>query len=169
MARLLHDDGDLCRDLRGGHRRCDSDMSGGMSGNVSGTTDCSGSSGSSDSSGSSGSSGSTGCRHDRRRRHERLIRIGNVSIDCTPVRFATPCQAKNIVSCAVRQTVTVPVTQTTLVQTPGPDGCITCTPVTRTVQMPVSTTVNVPPVLVPVPRIVCPPNVLPCGCGCSNP
>lgn len=118
-------------------------------------------------------------RRRRRRRRERLIDVGNISIDCTPVSFRTPGQALSVVSCAVSQTLMVPVTRTVNVQQPTDFGCMICTPVTETVQVPVTATVNMPPVLVPVPRVVCPENVLcsqvcapaevqaatkPCGC-----
>jgi hypothetical protein len=169
MARLLHDDGshdDLCEDLR--------DESGSCSA-TSGSDSCH--------SGSGGHSGSDSCRsgshrcddssdgdrhHHRRHRrhrnchHHRLIPVGNVSVDCTPVTFRTPGQAMNVVSCSVSQTVTVPITQTQNVQVPTNFGCFVCVPVTQTVQVPVTTTVNVPPVLVPVPRVVCPPNAALC-------
>lgn len=101
--------------------------------------------------------------HRRRRRrhrfHDCLISVGNISIDCSAVSFRTPGQASNVVSCAVSQTLTVPVTRTVIVQEPTDFGCSVCTPMTETVEVPVTATVNMPPVLVPVPRIVCPESV----------
>ncbi|HYF93117.1 MAG TPA: hypothetical protein VD969_12870 [Symbiobacteriaceae bacterium] len=124
------------------------------------TGDCTGS----DISRSDDSSGdASDCKRRRRRRHRcrhHLIPIGNISIDCTPVTFRTPGQAFNLVSCAVSQTLAVPVTRTAFVQEPTDFGCFICTPVTETVTVPVTATVNVPPTLVPIPRIVCPENVL---------
>lgn len=39
----------------------------------------------------------------RRRRRRRLIPIGSVTVDCTPVSFRTPGQAINVVSCPVKK------------------------------------------------------------------
>ncbi|HWI66392.1 MAG TPA: hypothetical protein VNT75_31565 [Symbiobacteriaceae bacterium] len=126
---------------------------------------------------------SSDCRKRRRRRRHhcrnRLIPVGNISIDCSPATFRTPGQARNVVSCAVSQTFNVPVTRTVFVQQPTDFGCFICTPMTETVQVPITATVNMPPVLVPVPRIVCPENVtspvacpttvnVKSGCGCGH-
>lgn len=75
-----------------------------------------------------------GCEHSGHEdcdchRRRRPIRVGNVTVDCTPVTFQTPGQAKNIVSCPVSQTVMVPISQTTCV--------------------PMVTTVNTPPIITP--------------------
>lgn len=163
MARLLHDGhhdkmndvDDLCADFRD-DSDCDDSTSDDCTGDDSKKrrrrhdSDC-------------------GCKdrnHKKRRRkkHRRcpgddLIPVGNITVDCTAVSFSTGGQVRNVVSCAVDEVVNVPITQTTFVQTPGPFGCTICQPVTQTVQVPVVTTVNVPPTLVPFPRIVCPPTV----------
>jgi len=39
--------------------------------------------------------------HRDHRRRRRLIPIGTVTVDCTPVTFRTPGQAVNVVSCPV--------------------------------------------------------------------
>lgn len=140
MARVLHDGNhtdDLCADMRN-DTSGDCTSTGGEMGTTTGetSTDCSG-------------------RHHRRQRG--LIPVGNISVDCTPVSFKTPGQARNVVSCAVTQVLNVPVTRTTNVQVPTSFGCFECVPVTQTFQVPVATTVNLPPVLVPFPRLVCPP------------
>lgn len=96
------------------------------------------------------------CRCHHHHHHHRPIRIGNVTVDCTPVTFRTPGQAMNIVSCPVSETVMVPINQTTNVQVPLGNGCVANFPVTQQVAMPVVTTVNLPPVQTPVPTIVCP-------------
>jgi hypothetical protein len=145
MARLLHDDGLL------------------QENDHSGITDASGTC-------------DHGHRHSHHRRHHhecdhhrrnKLIPVGNITIDCTPVSFHTPGQARNIVSCAVDQIVNVPITRSVNVQTPIPGCpcCFVCETRTETVMVPVMTTVNVPAVLTPVPRIVCSPTaafVCPC-------
>ena len=96
-----------------------------------------------------------GCRKPRRRRQ--LIPVGGVSVDCTPVTFETPGQARAVLSCPVDEVVNVPVTQTRVVQVPtGFGGCFFCVPITETINVPVQTTVNLPPILTPVPRLVCP-------------
>lgn len=99
-------------------------------------------------------------RRRRRRRRERLIPVGTISIDCSPVSFQTPGQVRNVVTCPFTVTETITETRTTFVETPTDFGCVLVTPVTETVQIPVTTTVNCPPVLVPIPRIVCPESVL---------
>jgi len=92
----------------------------------------------------------------RRPRRRRAIRVGEVSVDCTPVSFRTPGQAMNVVSCPVTQVVNTPVTQSRNVQVPtGIPGCVLNFPTTETVIVPVATTVNLPPVLTPVPFISC--------------
>lgn len=100
---------------------------------------------------------------------EDLIPVGCIEVDCTPVSFATRGQARNIVSCPVSQPISVPVTETTFVQTPGPFGCTICQPVTQTVNVDCVATVNMPPTLVPIPQLICPPvaaveTVRNCGC-----
>lgn len=45
--------------------------------------------------------GHDGHHHRHRRRQRRLIPIGSVTVDCTPVTFRTPGQAINVVSCPV--------------------------------------------------------------------
>ncbi|HYF80657.1 MAG TPA: hypothetical protein VD973_26405 [Symbiobacteriaceae bacterium] len=99
-------------------------------------------------------------RRRRRRRRERLIPVGTISIDCSPVSFRTPGQARNVLSCPFTVTELVTEVQTTFVETPTDFGCVLVTPVTQTVQVPVTTTVNCPGVLVPIPQIICPENVL---------
>jgi hypothetical protein len=86
--------------------------------------------------------------------------VGTIEIDCSPVSFRTPGQARNIVTCPVTTTMNTMVTETTIVQMPTDFGCFTCVPVTQTVTVPVTTTVNMAPTLVPVPRLICPENVL---------
>lgn len=97
--------------------------------------------------------------YEHRHHHHRLIPIGRIDVDCRPVTFETPGQARNVLSCAVNQVISVPITQTTMVQVPDGTGCFMCIPFTQTVNMPVLTTVNIPPVLTPIPERVCP-----CGC-----
>jgi hypothetical protein len=97
--------------------------------------------------------------HDdwRRRKRRKPIRVGNVTVDCTPVSFRTPGQAVNIVSCPVTEVLNVPVTRQVNVQVPlGIPGCVLNVPVVEKVQVPVVTTVNLPPVLIPQPSIICP-------------
>lgn len=121
-----------------------------------------------DFSGSSGHSGdctgdASDCRKRKRRRHRchyKWIPVGSISIDCATVTYRTPGQAHNLVTCAMTQTLTVPVSRTVFVQEPTDFGCFVCRPVTETVQVPVTATVSVPPTLVPVPRIVCPETIL---------
>jgi hypothetical protein len=86
-------------------------------------------------------SGHSGRRH-KQRKHDRLIPVGNITLDCSVVAFKTPGQARNVVTCPVFQVVTVPVSPTTFAQ------------------VPVLTTVDQPPLLVPFPRIVCPSGIL---------
>lgn len=173
MARLLHDD---CHD----HDRDRHDLCDDFRDDSTGRSDCSDGTGHDHTGDCSGHDHHGGhCDHDhhddrrgrrrRRRRRDKLIPVGNISIDCRPVTFRTPGQARNVLSCASTQTVTVPVTRTVNVQVPTDFGCFLCVPVTETFQVPVETTVNVPPTLVPIPRIVCPPGVVsgisrPCGC-----
>lgn len=140
MAHVLHTDGH--------HDDMECDFSG------TGTGDCSG-------------NDASDSRKRRRRRHHHLIPVGNLSIDCTPVSFRTRGQAFNLVTCAVSQMISVPVTRTTLVQEPTDFGCFICTPMTETVNVAVEATVNVPPTLVPIPRIVCPENVV-CPQACPT-
>lgn len=148
---------DLCADLR--------DDSSCSCGRRHGHCDCQHSQGWDDRSGCCGDSGSDSGwdGHDGNRRKRKAIRVGNVSVDCTPVTFRTPGQAINVVSCPVSQVVNVPVTQTTNVQVPLPNGCIVNIPQTSQVQVPVVTTVNVPPVQTPAPTFFCPPGVTPFG------
>jgi hypothetical protein len=100
---------------------------------------------------------------------ENLIPIGCIEVDCTPVSFSTRGQARNIVSCPVSTPISVPVTETTFVETPGPFGCVIRQPVTQTVNVDCVATVNMPPTLVPIPQLICPPVAAaaatrPCGC-----
>jgi hypothetical protein len=88
--------------------------------------------------------------HHHEHHHHKLIPVGRISLDCTPVTFKTPGQAFNVVSCPVSEVVTVPVTQTVIRQVPIGFGCVANVPVTETVQTPVTTTVNLPPILRPV-------------------
>lgn len=165
MARLLHDDchdhGDDFRDDTTGRSDC-SDGTGHDR-----TGDCSGHD---HHHGDHCDHGDHRGRRRRRRRRDRLIPVGNISIDCRPVTFRTPGQARNVLSCASTQTLTVPVTRTVNVQVPTDFGCFLCVPVTETFQVPVETTVNVPPTLVPIPKLVCPPGGVVAGvtrsCGC---
>lgn len=101
-------------------------------------------------------------RHGRRKRRE--IPIGNVSVDCTPVSFRTPGQAVNIVSCPVSEVVKVPVTRQVNVQLPlGIGDCVLNVPLTEQVQVPVFTTVNLPPLQIPHPSLICPSLISPIG------
>ena len=154
-----HDRGDRSGDFRDHDR---SDCSGNHRGHD--RSDCSGNHRGHDRSDCSDKCDDSSDRRRRRRRRRRhddcLIPVGNISIDCSAVSFRTPGQARNVVTCAVSQTFNVPVTRTVLVQQPTDFGCFVCTPMTETVEVPVTATVNMPPVLVPVPRIVCPENVL---------
>ncbi|MEW8978310.1 MAG: hypothetical protein AB2385_07880 [Symbiobacterium sp.] len=82
-----------------------------------------------------------GCDDDRgafrdRKRRRRLIPIGDVTVDCTPVTFRTPGQAFNLVSCPVSKVV------------PGPGG------------RPCVATINTPPLQIPSAR-----RRKHCGCG----
>ncbi len=89
-------------------------------------------------------------------RKRKAIRIGAVTVDCTPVSFRTPGQAMNIVSCPVTEVINTPITRTRIVQQPsGIPGCVLQTPVTETVIVPVTTTVNVPPTITAAPTLVC--------------
>lgn len=100
-------------------------------------------------------------RDRRRRRRRRLIPIGRVSVDCTPVSFETPGQARTVLSCPVSKPVSVPVTRTVNVQIPIAFGCSLSVPITKTVALPCLATVNLPPTLVPFPRLSCPPFLFP--------
>lgn len=142
MAHVLHD---------GHHHRDDRDCS-----DRTGRTDCSDSTG--DVAGIRDEDRRD--RRRRRRRRERLIPVGTISIDCSPVSFQTPGQARNVVTCPQTVTEFVTEVQTIIVETPTDFGCVVRTPVTTTVQVPVTTTVNCPGILVPIPQIVCPENVL---------
>jgi len=110
--------------------------------------------------------------HHHHRRH-RQVPVNRVTVDCTPVTFRTPGQAKNVLSCPVSQLSLCTTTQVVETQIPLPNGCVLNTPVAQTVQFPAICTVNTPPTLVPVPIITCPTTslpigtnpVVPCGCG----
>lgn len=111
-----------------------------------------------------------GDRSRRRRRH-RSIRIGNVSVDCTPVTFRTPGQAVNIVSCPVTEVLSVPVSREVNVQVPLPNGRVVNWPITEQVMVPVTTTVNVPPLQIPYPTLPWSGSFghpQGCGCGCGR-
>lgn len=73
--------------------------------------------------------------HHRGHRRRRLIPIGNVTVDCTPVTFRTPGQAVNVVSCPVSWII------------PG-TGCVA--------------TIHTPPIQTPVLPIF--RRRKPCGC-----
>jgi hypothetical protein len=108
----------------------------------------------------------SGCHDHKKIRPRPPIRVGRITVDCTPVTFRTPGQAVNVLSCPVTEVLSVPVTRTVNVQVPIGFGCFLCLPITETVTVPVETTVNLPPVLTPAPVIVCPPTGvagLPCG------
>lgn len=98
----------------------------------------------------SGSSGFSGCS-DRDFRPWRLIPIGEVIVDCTPLTFRTPRQARTILSCPVATTAIQEVVT-----------CINGVPVVQSVQVPA--TIGVPPTLVPI--ATCCPQVITTTCGC---
>lgn len=95
-------------------------------------------------------------RDDDRHFRKKRIPIGCVEVDCTPVIFETPGQARNIVSCPVSQPISVPVTRTVNVQVPVGLGCVVNIPVTETVQVPCTASFNLPPTLSPAPSLQCP-------------
>lgn len=96
---------------------------------------------------SGGLSGDCDCDHDRRdgrdrrhrRRRRRAIRVGRVTVDCTPVTFRTPGQAVNVVSCPVSHFVFSP----------------------HFPHVPCVKTVNLPPVQTPAQSVFFPPGFFP--------
>jgi hypothetical protein len=166
MAHVLHDghhrdDDRDCSDSTGRHDRTGrSDCTGRH--DRTGRSDCTGRSDRTDCTGDVSGISDEDRRHRRRRRRrrERQIPVGTISIDCSPVSFRTPGQARNVVSCPFTVTEMVTEVQTTVIETPIGNGCVLRSPVTQAVQVPVTTTVNCPGVLIPIPQIVCPANVL---------
>jgi len=92
-----------------------------------------------------------------------LIPVGNITVDCRPVTFETPGQARNVLSCPVDRLVLVPVTQTVHVPIPTFFGCVLHVPVTKTSKVPVVCQSHLPPVKTPAPQLTCP---FPTVCNC---
>jgi len=91
-------------------------------------------------------------RHHKRRR--KLIPVGRITVDCTPVTFKTPGQARNIVSCPVKQVVFKPVVST--VHVTVPKISFVDVPVTQVSKVPVLAEVNKPPIVTPFSKFFFP-------------